>query len=83
MKNKNGTAIFLGVIVFFLIFAYKVVLHFISDIQHEIDSGMYTGQAVKTLFLAQGSAVCIFVSVALMLAGVIYFIYLYFLLTEI
>ena len=80
MKNKNGTGIFLGIIVFFLIFAYKVVLHFISDIQHEIDSGMYTGQAVKALFLAQGSAVCIFISVALMLAGVIY---LYFLLTEI
>jgi len=80
MKNKNGTGIFLGIIVFFLIFAYKVVLRFISDIQHEIDSGMYTGQAVKALFLAQGSAVCIFVSVALMLVGVIY---LYFLLTEI
>jgi len=80
MKHKNSTAIFLGVIVFFLIFAYKVVLHFISDIQHEIDSGMYTGQAVKALFLAQGSAVCIFISVALMLAGVIC---LYFLLTEI
>ena len=80
MKNKNGTGIFLGIIVFFLIFAYFVVLHFISDIQHEIDSGVYTGQAVKALFLAQGSAVCIFISVALMLAGVIY---LYFLLTEI
>jgi len=80
MKNKNGTGIFLGIIVFFLIFAYFVVLHFISDIQHEIDSGVYTGQAVKALFLAQWSAVCIFISVALMLASVIY---LYFLLTEI
>jgi len=80
MKNKNGTAIFLGIIVFFLLFAYFVVFHFVSDIQHEIDSGMYTGQAVKALFLAQGSAVCIFVSMALLLAVAIY---LYFLSTEI
>ena len=80
MDSDDITIIFAVYFIVFFALMYGVVSGFVSDIQHEIDSGMYTGQAVKALFLAQGSAVCIFVSVALMLASVIY---LYFLITEI
>ena len=61
MKNKNGTAIFLGIIVFFLLFAYFVVFHFVSDMQHEIDSGVLMAYEIRSLTFMQGIAIYIYI----------------------
>ena len=57
MDSDNIVIILAILAISFFAIIYFPISNFVSDIQHEIDSGMYTEQTVGKLVFMQGCAV--------------------------
>ena len=60
MDSDNIVIILAILVISFFAIMYFPISNFVSDIQHEIDSGMYTEQTVEKLVFMQGGAVGVY-----------------------
>jgi len=60
MDSDNIVIILAILVISFFAIMYFPISNFVSDIQHEIDSGMYTKQTVEKLVFMQGCAVGVY-----------------------
>ena len=73
MDSDNIVIIFAVFSIVFFALMYGVVSDFVSDIHHEIDSGMHTEHEIRGLAFMQGAAIWVYAFAII----VTFFVFLY------